>query len=92
MNPPNQHSNADPKYPSAKQIEFEIELDPSWTLKQFSQKVKEDIMRSQLAVKDQGVIDRLLFYNADRVGGSNGQPVVHNIYNELTNLTTPLGD
>ena len=29
-------------------------------------------MRSQLAVKDQGVIDRLLFYNADRVGGSNG--------------------
>jgi|FrelakmetLWP11LW_1041352.scaffolds.fasta_scaffold14780_1 hypothetical protein len=52
MNPPNQHSNADPKYPSAKQIEFEIELDPSWTLKQFSQKVKEDIMRSQLAVKD----------------------------------------
>jgi len=29
-------------------------------------------MRSQLAVRDQGVIDKLLFYNADRVIGTNG--------------------
>ena len=36
VNPPNQLSTVDPKYPSAKQIEFEIELDPFWTLKQFS--------------------------------------------------------
>lgn len=42
-------------------------------------------MRSQLAVKDQNVIDKLLFYNADRVGGANGQAVVHNYYKELTN-------
>lgn len=49
-------------------------------------------MRSQLAVKDQHVIDSLLFYNADRVGGVNGQPVVHNFYTELTNMTTPLGE
>ena len=64
--------NADPKCPSAKQIEFEIELDTSWTLKEFSRKVKEDIMRSQLAVKDQSVIDKLLFYNADRQVMGNG--------------------
>jgi len=90
-NPPNQQSNIDPKCPSAKQIEFEIELDASWTLKEFSRKVKEDIMRSQLAVKDQSVIDKLLFYNADRVIGPNGH-LVHNFYNELTNYNTPLGE
>ena len=84
-NPPNQPSKIDPKCPSAKQIEFEIELDSSWTLKEFSRKVKEDIMRSQLAVKDQNVIDKLLFYNADRVIGANGQAVMHTFYNELKN-------
>ena len=49
-------------------------------------------MRSQLAVKDQSVIERLLFYNADRSGGQNGQPIVHNYYNPLTNLVTPLSE
>lgn len=42
-------------------------------------------------MKDQSVIDRLLFYNADRVGGANGQSAVHNFFNELTNLNVPLG-
>ena len=49
-------------------------------------------MRSQLAVKDKNVIETLLFYNADRTGGSNGQPVTHNYYRELKNLHTPLGE
>lgn len=49
-------------------------------------------MRSQLAVKEQSVIESLLFYNADRVGGTNGQPVVHSFYKELTNQNTPLGE
>lgn len=48
-------------------------------------------MRSQLAVKEQSVIDRLLFYNADRVGGG-GQPVMLNNYKELTNLGIALGE
>jgi len=80
------------KCPSAKQIEFEIELEASWTLKEFSRKVKEDISRSQLAVRDKTVIDKLLFYNADRVIGSNGQSVMHSFYTELTNFNTPLGE
>jgi hypothetical protein len=87
------HSSAEPKQPnSAKQIEFEIELDSSWTLKEFSRKVKEDIMRSQLAVKEPSVIEQLLFYNADRQVNAAGQPVVHTFYNELTNVNTPLGE
>lgn len=49
-------------------------------------------MRSQLAVKDKKVIETLLFYNADRNGGTNGQPVTHTFYRELKILKTPLGD
>ena len=67
-----QSSNDVNRCPSAKQIEFEIELEKTWTLTEFSRKVKEDISRSQLAVRDKSVIDRLLFYNADRVIGANG--------------------
>ena len=85
-------TSGEPKCPGAKQIEFEIELDATWTLAQFSRKVKEDIRRSQLSVRDQSVIDKLLFYNADRVGGTQGQPVMHTRYTELTNMTTPLGE
>ena len=82
----------DTKCPSAKQIEFEIELEASWTLKQFSQKVKEDISRSQLAVKERSVIDKLLFYSADRVISPSGQSVMHSYYRELTNFNSPLGE
>lgn len=31
------------------------------------------------------MIDKLLFYNADRVIGANGQAVMHTFYNELKN-------
>ena len=52
-NYPSQQSSQDGKQcPSAKQIEFEIELEQTWTLTEFSRKVKEDISRSQLAVSD----------------------------------------
>ena len=42
---------------SVKQIEFEIELDRSWTLRRFLTKVREDILRSRLVIKDKKVLD-----------------------------------
>ena len=38
------------------------------------------------------MIDRLLFYNADRVPGANGQPVMLSNYRELTNMNVALGE
>ena len=45
-----------------KKTDYEIELDPTWTISRLHQKVKEDIMVSGLAVKDHTLIDQLRPY------------------------------
>ena len=45
-----------------KKQDYEIDLDPSWTMKQLHQKVKEDIMTSSLAVKDPAYVDQMKIY------------------------------
>ena len=47
-----------------KKQDFEIDLDPSWTIKQLHQKVKEDIMTmlTGLAVKDITYVDQMKIY------------------------------
>ena len=54
--------------------------------------MKEDVSRSQLAVKKQSTIDKLLFYSADRNIGPDGRSVMHSYYKELTNFNSPLGE
>ena len=45
-----------------KKTDYEIDLDPTWTIGRLHQKVKEDIMVSGLAVKDHTLIDQLRCY------------------------------
>ena len=45
-----------------KKTDYEVELDPTWSVSRLQQKVKEDIMSSGLAVKDHNMIDQLRLY------------------------------
>ena len=45
-----------------KRSDYEIDLDPTWTLAKLLLKVKEDIMQSSLAVKDAALIDQMKIY------------------------------
>jgi hypothetical protein len=48
-----------------KKSDYEIDLDPSWTIKKLQQKVRDDMMQINFSLKDPTVIESMKIYALD---------------------------